>query len=97
MPGPFITPPTASHHALHDLDLVLASVVIPIQTLARERFIREQGNLMGELRKFLKRLVKLAMAELLRSGGNMSRLFEQGRGVGADVDATGGRLATQFR
>ena len=51
---------------------------------------------MGELRKLPKRVVKLAGAELPRYGGNMRRLFEQGGGVGADVDAKGGSLATKI-
>ena len=44
-----------------------------VKTHAREGFIREQGNLVGELRTLLKRVVKLALAERLRSGGNMGR------------------------
>jgi len=71
--------------------------VIPIQTLAREGFIREQGNLVRELRKLLKRGVKLALAELLHSAGNMGRLFKQACGIGADVNALGRRLSAQFR
>ena len=71
--------------------------VIPIQTLAREGFIREQGNLVRELRKLLKRGVKLALAELLHSAGNTGRFFKQACGIGADVNALGRRLSAQFR
>src|SRR5713226_2490313 len=58
--------------------------------------MREQGNLVRELRKLLKRVLKLALAECLRSGGNMGRLFKQACGIGADVNAMGGGLAAQF-
>ena len=61
--------------------------MIPIQILAREGFIGEQGNLVGELRKLLKRFAKLTWAEVLKSGGNVDRLFEQRRGLGAGINA----------
>ena len=67
--------------------------MIPIQTLAPEGFIWEQGNLVRELRKLLKRGVKLALAELLHPAGNMGRLFKQARGIGTDVNAMGRRLS----
>jgi len=70
--------------------------MIPKQTLAREGIIGEHGNLRGELRKLPKRVVKLAGAELRRPVGNMRRLFESGRGLGAEIDAPGGSLPTQF-
>src|SRR5271166_2376755 len=71
--------------------------MIPIQTLAREGFIRKQWNLVRELSKLLKRGVKLAFAQRLRSGGNMRRLFKQACGIGTDVYAMCGGLAAQFR
>ena len=71
--------------------------MIPIQTLARERLIRQQGNLVGELRNLLKREVKLALAELLRFNGNMGRLFKQACGIGTEVNAMRSSLAAQFR
>ncbi len=40
---------------------------------------------MRELRKLLKRVLQLALAECLRSGGNMGRLFKQACGIGADI------------
>ena len=52
---------------------------------------------MRELRKLLKRGIKLALAERLRSGRNMRRLFKQACGIGADVYAMCGGLAAQFR
>jgi len=71
--------------------------VIPIQTLAREGFVRKQRNLVRELRKLLKRGIKLALAERLRSGRNLRRLFKQACGIRADVNAMLGGLAAQFR
>jgi hypothetical protein len=50
----------------------------------------------GELRKFLKCLVKPALAEVLISGGKARGLFEQRRGVRAHIDAMGSRLTAQF-
>jgi hypothetical protein len=36
---------------------------------------------MRELRRLLERIVKLALTELLRSGGDMGRLFEKTCGI----------------
>src|SRR5271157_3941347 len=66
------------------------------QTLAREGFVGKQRNLVRELRKLLKRGIELALAER-RSGTKMRGLFKQACGIRADVNATSGGLAAEFR
>jgi hypothetical protein len=51
---------------------------------------------MRELRKLLERIVKLALTELLRSGGDMGHLFEKTCGIRVNVKAAGSSLAAQF-
>jgi hypothetical protein len=68
--------------------------MIPIQTLARESFIGEHGDLLRELRNLFKRLVELLLAEFLRSGGDVGRLFKQTCGIRANVNAMRGSLAS---
>src|ERR1700730_12844521 len=74
-----------------------ASVVIPVQALARKRFIRQRGDLVRKLRDLLERAVELLLAELLRPAGSCGRLLEQRRGVGAEIDTMGSGLPAQLR
>src|SRR5260370_7883900 len=70
--------------------------MIPIQTLARESFIREHGDLLRELRNFLKRFLQLSLTEFLGPRRDMGRLFEQAGGVRVNVNAVSGSLTAQF-
>jgi len=70
--------------------------MIPIQTLARESFIREYGDLLRELCNFLKRFVQLSLTEFLGARRDMGRLFEQAGGVRVNVNAVSGSLTAQF-
>src|SRR5260370_35206942 len=70
--------------------------MIPIQTLARESFIREHGDLLRELRNFLKRFLQLSLTEFLAPRRDMGRLFEQAGGVRVNVNAVTGSLTAQF-
>ena len=70
--------------------------MIPIQTLARESFIREHGDLLRELCNFLKRFVQLSLTEFLGPRRDMGRLFEQAGGVRVNVNAVSGSLTAQF-
>src|SRR5260370_36856662 len=70
--------------------------MIPIQTLARESFIREHGDLLRELRNFLKRFLQLSLTEFLGPRSVMGRLFEQAGGVRVNVNAVTVSLTGQF-
>src|SRR5207245_10117859 len=70
--------------------------MIPIQTLARESFIREHGYLLRELRHFLKRFLQLSLTEFLGRRSAMGRLFEQAGGVRVNVNAVSGSLTAQL-
>lgn len=52
---------------------------------------------MRELPQLPQRVLKLALAERRRSAGRVGRLFQQPRGIAANVNTVGGGLAAQLR
>src|SRR3989442_11191139 len=70
--------------------------MIPIQTLARESFIREHGDLLRELRNFLKSFLQLSLTEFLGPRRDMGRLFEQAGHVRVNVNAVSASMTAQF-
>src|SRR5690349_4067778 len=71
--------------------------MILIETFAGECLIRQEGDLVRELRKLLQRAVELVFGQRLCRGARMYRLFEQSRSIVLGLDAERRRLARQLR
>jgi hypothetical protein len=69
-----------------------ASVMIPVQTFARECRIRQNRDLVRKRSKLLKRPVELVRAQFFRHGSHMGSLLKQCCGLGVEINTMRGGL-----